>query len=102
MADPKALPARSTAYSTRFNDSPLSFGMRLFECGNPKSSYDTYRCIWRFEVKRYTSGEPLIEMDATKDAIREMRNFLARAEEMIDAQNAYVASFNTQADKDAA
>jgi hypothetical protein len=73
---------RSTASSSRFDDTPLAFSMKAYE--HKEYGKDTPDVIWMFGVRRYCGGDDLIRIQATRKALLEMRSFIDRALEMIE------------------
>lgn len=62
--------------SSRFDDSPLAFGLQRFSAG----SSATDPVLWRFYVSRFCNRQnALIEIDATPETLRRMRDWLDRA-----------------------
>ena len=67
--------SQTNGTATRFNDTPLSFGIERFA--------STDRALWRFRVMRYINNNPLIEIDADLATLREMQRFIEKAIETV-------------------
>ena len=64
--------AGTSGRSSRFTDSPLAFGLRRFTDGDKN-------VLWRFEVRRFCSGDVLHAEDATIAGLTAMRTWLDEA-----------------------
>jgi hypothetical protein len=64
--------------SSRFDDSPLAFGLTRFTDGGE-------RVLWRFYVSRFCGQHELIGMDASIETLTKMRAWLDRSIEMVSS-----------------